>query len=256
MTCWRRFQRSRLMPLAVSAGQLGHGGQGTHSQPLTFSETCPAGRGEACREVCYGVLGSPLSNVGFYPTCSLTIVEHPTESRDIHKYWHPPPHGMGLGVAVMNAIGSINLGAAQIGRRRPTIIEFAAFTMLRRLLDSRMGREADAHRFHVEESICGARAHRGNVGNAVMASCEALPLGERSKHGGQIAQSVATCGPLDPENDRRKAKLIAVLSCLTSAADLVRAGSMHNKSATLVLADALEACWEIKKGSEAIRPAA
>jgi hypothetical protein len=44
-----------------------------------------------------------------------------------------------------------------------------------------------------------------------------------------------TSGPLDPENDGGKAKLIAVLSCLelTSAADLLRAGSMHNKSATL-----------------------
>jgi hypothetical protein len=58
----------------------------------------------------------------------------------------------------------------------------------------------------------------------MMASCEAFPLcGERSKHGGQIAWSVATSDPLHPENDRGKAKRIAVLSCLTSAGDLLRA---------------------------------
>jgi hypothetical protein len=87
-----------------------------------------------------------------------------------------------------------------------------------------------------------------------MPSCEAFPLcGERSKHGGQIAQSVATSGPLHPENDPRQGqanrrKHQAPISC--------SAGSMHNESATLILVDALEACWEIKKGSEAIRPAA
>jgi hypothetical protein len=44
---------------------------------------------------------------------SLTIVEHPTESRDIDKsIWRPPPRRMALGVAVMNAI-AIQLGAAQ-----------------------------------------------------------------------------------------------------------------------------------------------
>jgi hypothetical protein len=91
-------------------GSLGIGGQETHSQPLTFSETCPAGHDEAC----YGVLASRLSAIKFYPTRPLTTVERPTESRDIHKsIWRPPPGGMGRGVAVMNAIGSLHLGAAQ-----------------------------------------------------------------------------------------------------------------------------------------------
>jgi hypothetical protein len=252
MTCWSRFQGSRLMPLAASCWAAWAWGTGNAFTAPDFQRDMPR---RSRRGMLWGT-GVALNDVGLYPTRPPTIVEHPTKSRDIHKsIWRPPPHGMGLGVAVINAIGSMHLGAAQSAAAAQQY-EFAAFTMVRRLLDSGMGREADAHRFHVGGSICGTRAHRGYVRNGMMASCEAFPLGERSKHGGQIAHIAATCGPLDPENDRGKAKLIAVLSCLTSAANLLRAGSMHNKSAILMLADALEACWEIKKGSEAIQPAA
>jgi REP element-mobilizing transposase RayT len=85
----------------------------------------------------------------------------------------------------------------------------------------------------------------------------ALPRAEKI---GETMGKLPRVSPLPirsiPRMTEAMPKLIAVLSRLASAADLPRAGSMDNKSAILMLADALEACWEIKKGSEAIQPAA
>jgi hypothetical protein len=109
MTYWSRFQQSRLMPLAASCWAAWAWGTGNAFTAPDFQRDMPS---RSRRGMLWGT-GVALERHRILSDSPAYVRQAPDrESRYPQVNVAPAPHGMGLGVAVMNAIGSMHLGAA------------------------------------------------------------------------------------------------------------------------------------------------